>query len=170
MRYVVRHFPKQCFVVWRNSPKPARRAQPILDIFVRTARLLPYVVMLRMFRVVVRYVAVLGTSYSLLVQVMYPLKSWALARRWGLYLALEVVTILLYSRALTRVLSCVFVFGTTTPFAYTYKSVTLRSERMKEFGGPGLTCLSGSAWPLRALPLSRFVILASMLVGRGRGI
>ena len=42
----------------------------------------------------------------------------------------RVRTSLLYSRALTRVLSCLFVFGAATPFAL-MQSVTLRSERMK---------------------------------------
>jgi hypothetical protein len=43
---------------------------------------------------------------------------------------IRVLTTLLYSRALARVLKCVFVFGATPPFAYT-QSVTLSSERTK---------------------------------------
>jgi hypothetical protein len=39
-----------------------------------------------------------------------------------------VLTTLLYSRALAHVLSCVFFFGATAPFAY-IQSGTLRSER-----------------------------------------
>jgi hypothetical protein len=43
---------------------------------------------------------------------------------------IRALTTLLYSRALARVLKCVFVFGATPPFAYT-QSVTLSSERTK---------------------------------------
>ncbi len=41
---------------------------------------------------------------------------------------------------------------------------------LQRFGGPSPTCLSGLVWPLRALPWSRFLTPASMLIGRGRGV
>ena len=43
---------------------------------------------------------------------------------------IRALTTLLYSQALARVLSCVFVFGDTPPFAY-LQSVTFSSERTK---------------------------------------